>query len=236
MLFNNYLRSINGTKLTPLIGVDSTVNFLQFNYTDVFNQLVESLKLKLQMPLTTTGITKIGTNMHVHGHLKIGGYPIMGVDQKRQIAHIDIRNDPKVHKLFIKQNYLHAQSARNIDQDPITRQVLNVINSSSIICTFGTSIGETDGFWWNKIGNWLKHKNGTLIIFDICGVEDDGSGSPLLFLNSAVNLDDRKQEITARLKARAKLSEHWFEVNSDRIIIELNNKKMFNFKLPMKVS
>ena len=41
-----------------------------------------------------------------------------------------------------------------------------LISQSSLICIFGSSLGETDKTWWDLISDKLKDKKTRLIIFD----------------------------------------------------------------------
>jgi len=231
--FYTHITRVGHGEVQSRIGVRKAVNFLQFNYTDAFDKLLDksNLKnLKNTIPSGHVGIGSLGKNLHIHGKLGKGGYMTMGVDEEKQIKNAKMSNDPRMQMLFIKPMFLDALQARNVNREIMREEALRQITSSSVICSYGSSIGDTDGYWWLKIGDWLKNSHGTFIIFDVCGAEDDGI-SPLAFLNSELSIDDRKKEITERFLRLAMLNEDWVNMNPNRLIIELDTK-MFNFKLP----
>jgi len=239
--FDTYVTQASQPDVKKLISNNASVNFLQFNYTGIFEALLQlsnfSQCLDNQNRARANGnnrIARIGKSFHVHGKLGAGGYPTMGVDNEMQIENEKMKSDQRIHKIFIKPSFLDALQARNVNQTSVRDEALSAINGSSIICTFGTSIGHTDKYWWKSIGTWLEQGNGTIIIFDICGAADDGI-SPLSFLNSEMSIDDRRKEITERFLHLAELDEEWFKTNGERIIVELDTE-MFDLKLPMHIS
>ena len=233
--FYKHLTRVEQNEILKRIGHKAQVNFLQFNYTNTFDNILTRSSLKTLNQTVSSGhqgIGVLGKNLHVHGVLGKGGYMTMGVDDEEQIKNANMSNDPRMHMIFVKPKFLDALQARNVNQEIKRAEAERLINSSSIICTYGASIGDTDGYWWLKVGDWLKKGHGTLIIFDICGAEDDGV-SPLAFLNSELSIDDRKKEITERFLRLAMLNDDWVERNPDKLIVELDTQ-MFNFTLPKK--
>jgi len=113
----------------------------------------------------------------------------------------------------------------------IADKALSVINKSHVICVFGASIGATDGYWWRKIGEWMKTTNGILVIFDICGQTNE-KVDPLIILENVTNLNKRRKDIINRFTSLSGLGEGWESTNPNRIIVELD-RPMFNFKLPL---
>ena len=232
--FPSYTTQVQEFEIKNLIAHNAPVNFLQFNYTDTFDKLLNSSNL-LQLSQTITNksnsITQFGANLHVHGTMGVGGYLTMGVDNEMQIENKAIQNDLGIQSIFIKSKFLDTLQARNANQKCKRTEALTAIGKSDIICTFGTSIGHTDKYWWSQIGKWLRERTGTIIIFDVCGVTDDGI-SPSAFLNRETNMSSRRNEITERFLYLTELNADWFEENSKRVIVELDTG-MFNFKLPM---
>jgi len=239
--FETYVTQASQPEIKKLIANNASVNFLQFNYTGIFEALLQlstfSQRLENQNRSSSNRnnrIARVGKLFHVHGKLGAGGYPTMGVDNEMQIENEKMRSDLRIQKIFIKPSFLGALQARNVNQKSVRDEAVSAINGSSIICTFGTSIGHTDKYWWKSIGSWLEQGNGTIIIFDICGAADDGI-SPLSFLNSEMSIDDRRKEITERFLHLTELDTEWFETNRERIIVELDTA-MFDFKLPIHIN
>jgi len=225
--FYNHIQRTDRTVFTKLIGNGLIVNTLQFNYTNIFDKL-----LALSGFNTAPYGARLGTSLHVHGRLGEKGYLTMGVNDESQIANQTMRAEQRLHKIFVKPQFLEALQSRAVNQESIRNKALKAIKGSVVICTFGSSIGATDRFWWDKIGEWLKSSGGILVIFDRCGASDDGI-SPLAFLNSETTIDERKNEIMERFLQLSGFESDWIDKNPDRIIIELDTA-MFNFTLPRK--
>jgi hypothetical protein len=212
-----------------------SVSFLQLNYTDIFDILVSKSELGKIITQSNQGqylleINRMGHLLHIHGQMA-GGYPAIGVDDESQIKNEKIRKDSRIQKIFVKPKFLDALQNRNVNQKIPRVNALNAITSSTVICAFGVSFGDTDAYWWKIIGEWLvKSDKNVIIIYDICGSKDDGI-SPLAFLNNVTSADDRRSEILTRFVRLAGLKPDWVEGNSSRIIIEFDTE-MFNFRLP----
>jgi len=106
MDFNSYLATISSNYIqnTLRINTNSSIHahsFLQFNYTDAFDNL-----LRLGWPEYT------GMNLHIHG--KINENPIIGVDSTRQIQNSIISRDTNVRKIFVKQQYYKLLQQQNV--------------------------------------------------------------------------------------------------------------------------
>jgi hypothetical protein len=215
-----------------------TLHFLQLNYTNSFDTLYAKSKNFFDCLLPPNdyanekayGINSIGQNLHIHGSL--ADYPIIGVNNADQIVNEEIRDDERVLQIFVKQNYITALHNRVMKGLNPIHSAVSIINNSDILCAFGTSIGETDKHWWKLIGDWLKNGKKYLVIFDVCGDNDDGM-SPLSFLKRDVASREKEREILTKIYLQAGFSaEEWKSV-VPRIFVELNTS-MFNFTLPMK--
>ena len=148
--FDSYITQISQDEIRSLIPHNATVNFLQFNYTDTFDKLLQlgkfSRRLLSNQQNVGNHITRLGDSLHVHGKLGVGGYATMGVDSEAQIKNQKIQCDSRIHTIFIKPKFLDLLQARNVNQKNVREKALSVMNGSNIICTFGTSIGHTDKY------------------------------------------------------------------------------------------
>jgi hypothetical protein len=210
----------------------TTVNFLQFNYTNIFDNLIEKSMDKLDMgdvPFEHEiwkNVVSHASNLHIHSTL--GNYPAIGVNGEDQIHNAILRNDEEVVGLFVKRNHLAALQNVQSDNPILYNQSISIISISDIICAFGTSIGETDKDWWKLVGEWLKDERKYLVIFDIYGGNDNGKSPRELRRRFK-----RQDKILAQFRAVAEFDEEeWVKV-TPRIFVELDSK-MFDFKLPMK--
>ena len=109
----------------------------------------------------------------------------------------------------------------------------DVIKETDTFCIFGCSIGDTDKFWWQQIGQRLLENPYThLIIFDICDVntEDEGKYQTRKSLNIRKK-EKKREEIIQNFLRQSELGVDWAEKNKDRIFVELNTK-MFDIHIP----
>jgi hypothetical protein len=220
-----YWTKIKSLEQSKIVIRDNQFNFgfLQFNYTDIFDKLI----VKSSVFNKNTCI-----NLHIHG--KIGSHITIGVDNEKQIANKIIREDKDVNATFIKQNFLSEIQSINVNTPIDARKAINVIQSSNRICTFGTSIGDTDKYWWKLVGSWLKTGENKLVIFDICGKKYVGNESPRQLRRTNNVIRNKKQEIIDRFARLAEWSDEEKKLYENKIIVELNST-MFDFKLPKKV-
>lgn len=136
------------------------VNIITLNYTRILDKIVGD----------RTGNYKIGTNNkssiylngleHIHGY--IDDRMIMGVNDITQIKNSSLHSNRDVLEAIVKSQCNKAHK-HTIDDKCIAQ-----ISDANLICIFGSSIGETDNFWWELIGDKLKNKVCRLIIFVKC--------------------------------------------------------------------
>ena len=219
----NYYDYAKQTNQYDILANTSKLNFLQFNYTDIFDNLLIASFVKEHGSIT---------NLHVHGTMGIDGHITMGVDNKEQIANGLIRQNETIGTAFVKPNYLNFVEGLNVNSESVRDTAIEIIDKSEVICVFGASIGETDKFWWEKVGDWLKAKQGKIIIYNVCDIKNNGIG-PVAVVNTKQKRDERKAQIINKLARLAGLPDNWVENNPDRIFVKLDTD-MFNFKLPKK--
>ena len=235
--FYQHIRSVNQSNvksLTFLNDSQTTINFLQLNYTNVLDALIDRSNLARTInTLLRQGnreINRFGKNLHIHGRMD-GGYPAIGVNDVSQLTNPILRKSPEVKRAFVKPDFLTSLENRDVNQKIDRSQAVEITRLSNVICSFGCSIGDTDKFWWELIGESLIQSNRLLIIFDICGSIDDGiSRRAILDNDNAVS--ERKNELIERFVRLSGLAPEWPTANPDRIIIELDTD-MFKFKLPL---
>lgn len=199
--------------------------FLQFNYTNAFDKLLESIKTQLTQQGTRRAIS---CSLHVHGELS--NHPVIGVDSLEQIKSSHETFSESIKTVFVKPLFLDAIQARNVNVQIPAKKAIATIRSSNIICVFGASMGDTDKTWWKEIGDWLINPDKILVVFDVCGDEDDGI-SPLGFILRENDVNTRIESIYKRIATLAEWTDTVKEENRKKVIIELDNA-MFNFKLP----
>lgn len=138
-------------------------NFISFNYTDSLQKCLGCLKDNIvatrKLSSSTTKTDRIGIVVNVHGTKD--GYPIMGVNDKTQIANKELAENKSFTDRLIKPQ-LNSRLRMNNEG-----QAINVLNSSKIICIYGMSLGETDRDWWDRVITWLHNDSSRqLVIFN----------------------------------------------------------------------
>lgn len=121
--------------------------FINFNYTGVLKKVIfENVASKTEI-------------LNIHGDL-INQDVILGVDNVEQIkSNFNISKKGK--RVFVKP-YLNDENDPNK-----VEKVKDIIKTSSYICLFGISLGDSDLTWKNEIVSWLKeNENHHLFIFD----------------------------------------------------------------------
>lgn len=123
------------------------VNFVNFNYTNVLETILEK---------NSKGINMV----NIHGSLKENNI-MVGVDKEAQMA-CRFPLSAKGKRMFIKPYF-------NNEEDPDkVKYVLNNIKSSDYICAFGLSFGSSDFMWKNAIINWLNgSEDRHLFLYDL---------------------------------------------------------------------
>lgn len=143
---SDYLNNMNYTT--------DQIRILTFNYTNILDNLIE----KVTSPVNNTFRSNsngcsIGTVEHAHGTLEFA--LILGVSEESQL-NIEYKDENR--KYLIKESLLsEVRENRNIKND-------NLINWADMIIIFGTSIGATDNYIWNKIAKNSIKKNIPILI------------------------------------------------------------------------
>lgn len=146
-----------------------TVQFVTFNYTDTISKIVDAINTVIRK-MASKPIITYSPPLYIHG--KLGDTVILGVDsydqcriQRRPITEKAVREEiVREHKgeellltdyknklclLMLKPELNRTVRAQKV------HQIENVINQSDKIIVFGSSLGETDNYWWKMIARWL---------------------------------------------------------------------------------
>ena len=129
-----------------------TYNFVTFNYTRTVDKCVDALREHIK----TDSTRKIGSVTHIHGF--VDENMIVGVNDATQIINEQFAKDPDIVRELVKPQ--QNENSRTAYEDAM----ISAINNSSIICTYGMSIGETDKKWWIKVADWLSKDSKRVLI------------------------------------------------------------------------
>jgi len=174
------------------------LHLISMNYTDSLDQIAKGIR---EYPEKSQFLEIDAEVLHPHGTLETG--IILGVNDKSQINNEDIKD--RFSYLMIKEDIINNEGNENCKTSK--EKGIEAIDQSSIICLYGLSLGETDKFWWEKLGKWLqadsKHK---LIVFDYITEDNQGTGEKInaiqnVFLGtlSATLSENETKEIKQRI-------------------------------------
>lgn len=126
-----------------------TVDIFTFNYTRTIEKIIgEDDQWNIEIgkhhnnPIVFRGIE------HIHGYTD--EMMVLGVNGISQVSNMKFHDDLDALDQLAK---LNANKTNKHNLDNIFEQR---IEEADLICIFGSSIGDTDLFWWEKIGNQLK--------------------------------------------------------------------------------
>ena len=166
-------------------------NVITFNYTNSLEYLYIA-KFKQQKMI-------MNSPLHIHGDLY--NDIVLGVNHVGQIKDTAYKLTKKARRAFVK-TYFNEE----YDKDRVL-MAKRMIESSSIICTYGFSMGESDKMWIDLIVEWLKKDtNHHLVVFkydttiynrcvydEIMEVEDEKKNDLMRYLGS--NNSDLERQI-----------------------------------------
>lgn len=130
------------------------ISILTFNYTSLFEKILlpgisDSGFISFsKLPNGNQCKNTLDAYIYVHGRRD---HPpvIFGVDNESQISNSELLKLPRFVRSLIKPELNNILHKKQVDR------CTNIVNSSSIICIYGMSIGLTDTIWWKKIVEWL---------------------------------------------------------------------------------
>ena len=120
------------------------LDVITFNYTSVFERIMECWS-----NLPVHGPIKEYTLCHIHQKLDEHGI-LLGVNDVSQIANAAFRNNYDVKATIVKP-FINKDYESGIDKD-----CEKAIKQADIIILFGSSMGDTDLYWWNFIGDSMN--------------------------------------------------------------------------------
>lgn len=196
-------------------------SFITLNYTPTLELLVD--RFDRSQAFTAGGSAKGDHYLShfVYAHGSFDDAPICGVNDKDQIKNEAFRENPDVSAMLIKGN---AQQDYGTQHD---KRALELIESSSLICTFGVSFGKSDKRWWTAVLNRLiNSRNSALILFDKAYRSDHH-----------LTWDKRKARTDAirRFYAASEASNEMQEIISNRVFV-LPSERFFVVEKPLTFS
>lgn len=152
-----YLDPANRALFTQLVNYTHPfhINWVTFNYTNTFESILGYERGDIRS--TPQGVDRLEKVLHIHGLLS--EKTVLGVNDPEQIANEVFRSDQYLLYEFVKP--LFNAGCQN-DRDS---QFSSLILWADVIVLIGTSIGETDMFWWKKIGQWVESRPDNVLLY-----------------------------------------------------------------------
>lgn len=124
------------------------VDVITLNYTTTLEKILGENIIPIQIGGHHSHKIILRNIQHVHGYTD--NRTIMGVNDISQIEQKEFHENQEILEALIKTKCNRVQR-HNID-----KLCESFINKSQIICIFGSSIGDTDNYWWELIGEQIK--------------------------------------------------------------------------------
>lgn len=158
--------------------VDIEIQFITFNYTDTIDRIVKSINNTtdvINQIALYKGECRINYRIPMHIHGSIDDCIVLGVNEDSQYEKLN--TDNKIQTIQFNDIYKSDAASITNKKDESLKQIMEkpVINDklrsteknriqkeimkSDKIMIFGSSIGETDSFWWKMISDWLCRDN-----------------------------------------------------------------------------
>lgn len=134
-------------------------NIITFNYTKCIENIL-GIKYVNHYKL---GYNNKGNPCYLHSikhiHGCIDDNILVGVNDINQIHNEQFKKDNTALALLIKPQSNKAIGSR------VDEECIRVVQKSNLVCLFGLSLGDSDMFWWNLIGEQLLRTDFRLILF-----------------------------------------------------------------------
>lgn len=131
------------------------VNIITLNYTRALENILKNETSNIEIGRHKNGQVVLGNIQHIHGYTD--ERTILGVNDISQVGKDEFHNNQEVLHALIKPS---ANLALRHNVDKICE---NYVRNANLICIFGSSLGETDNYWWKLIGSQLRN-NARIII------------------------------------------------------------------------
>lgn len=152
--FRNFFNLYNDTR---------HINIVSFNYTNIFDKIIDTYNSQLELPTTGHRYT-LHPIVNIHGKLNTA-YMLMGVNDESQIKNTEFAQDEDVWDYLIKPRSNFEIGSMIDDNAEMT------IMASNLIVTMGLSFGETDAKWWRCIGTRLRNGGNIMLILFVYSKE-----------------------------------------------------------------
>ncbi|MFA9190756.1 AbiH family protein [Flavobacterium sp. FZUC8N2.13] len=187
------------------------INIITLNYTTTIEKILGDKQANFQIGVHHQHQIIFKNIYHIHGYTD--KRTVLGVNDISQIDKVDFHENEEILEALIK------TKCNRVQRHKVDKICEKNINEAHLICIFGSSIGDTDNYWWQLIGEQLR-KNIKIIIFS------KGEDVKERFAQKAVRT---KRSITNLFLNKTNLPQEEKNQFKDNIYVGVNTK-MFNIK------
>lgn len=124
------------------------IDIITLNYTNTIEKFIGEDPLPIEIG-NHHGYRIILRNLHhIHGYTN--ERTIMGVNDISQIAKKEFHDNQEILESLIK------TKCNNVQRHNVDKKCAKLISNAQIICVFGSSIGDSDNYLWQSIGEQIK--------------------------------------------------------------------------------
>lgn len=190
-------------------------NFITFNYTHILDKIIDMTSKKRNIQEITYELKQV---IHIHGDLN--NDVVLGVNAVDQVKGFFAKTR-KTELAFIKPIFNSIYDNRRVNQ------AINAIASSSIVCAFGLSLGESDKCWTNALKAWLLADESHHLVFYVYNEEEIPS------YNFDVRIE-KEYELKNKIFQKMELVQDEIKILEERIHVPINHS-IFKFSSELNV-
>lgn len=214
-LIGEFQREEDQDKLQELLSFHKTdhmyIRPISFNYTETVQKIFnvkESEFINAHILNTPTKGYNIYIKNPFYLHGTLGDDMVIGINDENQILNSKWSENEEARDILLKPRLLSQSGQQHM------KKYKEIINSSSLICCYGLSIGETDKEYWIEIKQRLLKGDCLFIIY----VHDNSLSNN--HIRSKKKLRDKYKESFYR---NSECTDEEKELLKDKIIIEVNH-------------
>lgn len=137
---------------------DWKINIITLNYTRILEAIFDNKFKGIPIGIHNEKKIVLSDLQHIHGFTD--NRTILGVNDLTQLANKGFHDNEDILETMVKP--LSNRAQRHSVDTLCERYLLR----ANLICIFGSSIGETDNYWWQLIGEQLKRDIRIIIFYE----------------------------------------------------------------------
>lgn len=189
-----------------------TIRIMTLNYTRTIEKIIGESDFNFEIGNHSNSQKIILRSIeHIHGYYD--KRMILGINDTSQLKNTIFHTNQDVLDSIIKIDCNKAY------KHTIDEQCKSQIEVANLICIFGTSMGDTDNYWWELIGNQLKRSDCILLIFAHGNQTSPNKG----YKNTRIERNVKKKFLS-----KLNLSEEEMQNAMDKIFVGVNTNLFGN--------